>query len=202
MDQTPEITCEKKAGHQPAAESSQFHRARALPKNRSLWLLVLICMLFSIEDAVAQEREQQVCGWLERVQVFPGDLVFRAKMDTGAKHSSLNARNIVPFEKNGDPWVRFVVRDRNRKKLTVERPMVRTAEIKLRGKQKRTQERPVIILGLCLGTTYKEVEVNLVDRRHFNYQMLIGRSYLQGDFLVDVVRKFTLTPNCRIEDKP
>ena len=153
MNQMLEITHKKEAGHIPAAESSQFSRKRALPMNRSIWLIVLICTLFPIGDGVAQEREQQVCGWLEKVQVFPGDLIFRAKMDTGAKHSSLNARDIEPFEKNGDPWVRFVVRDRNRKKLNMERPLVRTAEIKLRGKQKRTQDRPVIMSSMVVLAT-------------------------------------------------
>ena len=165
-------------------------------------LLFLLCLLFPMKDTVAQGGEKQVCGWLEKVRVFPGDLVFRAKMDTGAKNSSLNAHKIVEFEKDGELWVRFVVQDRKKKKMKVERRLVRSAEIKLRSKQKRTQERPVIHLGICLGSTYKEVEVNLVDRSNFNYQMLIGRSYLSEDFLVDAARIFTLQPSCRMETEP
>ena len=199
MNQISEIQYKKKARHHPAPESSDCNRRRAFPKTRCLFLFVWLCLLSPVGDAVAQEREKRVCGWLERVQVFPGDLLFRAKMDTGAKHSSLNAHTIVEFEKDGEPWVRFVVRGRKGKKLEMERPLVRTAEIKLRSKQQRTQERPVIHLGICLGSTYKEVEVNLVDRSNFNYQMLIGRSYLSGDFFVDAAKIFTLKPNCRIE---
>jgi hypothetical protein len=45
---------------------------------------------------------------------------------------------------------------------------------------------------------YKEVEVNLEDRSKFNYQLLIGRSYLKNSFLVDASATFTLKPNCHV----
>jgi hypothetical protein len=57
--------------------------------------------------------------------------------------------------------------------------------------------RPVIRLGICLGNVYKEVEVNLQDRSKFNYQMLIGRSYLKNSFLVDASATFTVETNCQ-----
>jgi hypothetical protein len=44
---------------------------------------------------------------------------------------------------------------------------------------------------------YKEVEVNLEDRRKFNYQILIGRSFLKKSFLVDASATFTLQPSCQ-----
>ena len=53
-------------------------------------------------------------------------------------------------------------------------------------------------LGICLGNVYKEVEVNLEDRSKFNYQLLIGRSYLKNSFLVDASATFTLKPNCQV----
>jgi hypothetical protein len=186
----------------PSTKPLMLSRCEVFTKLRWLFLLLSFCLFLFVEDTLSQEYQMQVCGWLEKVRVFPGDLVFRAKMDTGAKHSSLNARSIVEFEKEGESWVRFIVRDRKGKKLQMERPLVRKAEIKLRSKQNRTQDRPVIYLGICLGSTYKEVEVNLVDRSNFNYQMLIGRSYLSGDFFVDASETFTLQPNCRIEAEP
>ena len=153
-------------------------------------------------DSASPAREKQISGWLSMVRLYPGGLVFRAKLDTGAKHSSLNARGIVRYESGSETWVRFTVRDRYGKEHRMERPLVRDASIKLRGRHPNTQSRPVIMLGVCLGAVYKEVEVNLVDRSNFNYQMLIGRSYLQGDFLVDASEIFTLKPRCRIEAKP
>ena len=53
------------------------------------------------------------------------------------------------------------------------------------------------MLGICLGTIYKEVEVNLVDRSHFNYQLLIGRNFLIDSFLVDPSLTFSTKPKCK-----
>jgi hypothetical protein len=160
--------------------------------------LLIFCTLSAGGNRPAPTREKQISGWLAMVRLSPGDLVFRAKLDTGAKNSSLNARNIVRYQSNGEARVRFSVSDRYGKKHEMDRPLVREAQIKLRNRQQSTQSRPVIILGICLGTVYKEVEVNLVDRTNFNYQMLIGRSYLRDDFLVDASEVFSLKPRCHI----
>jgi hypothetical protein len=49
----------------------------------------------------------RVAGWVERVSIFPGNLKIKAKLDTGARNSSLNATDIDAFERNGAKWVRF-----------------------------------------------------------------------------------------------
>jgi len=79
--------------------------------------------------------------------------------------------------------------------VNFETKVVRTVKIKQHGKQSAI--RPVIRLGICLGDVYKEVEVNLEDRSKFNYQMLLGRSFLKDSFLVDAKATFILEPNCR-----
>lgn len=139
-------------------------------------------------------QEKRVIGWLERVHICPENLVFRAKMDTGAKNSSLNASNIEIFEQNGAPWVRFTVRDRRGVKKILEKKMLRKAKIK--GDNGTCDTRPAILLGICLGSHFKEVEVNLTDRTGYNYQMLIGRSLLIGAFVVDPSLTFTRKPTC------
>jgi len=53
------------------------------------------------------------------------------------------------------------------------------------------------MLGICLGSVYKEVEVNLVDRSNFNYQLLIGRNYLANSFLVDPSLTFSTKSKCK-----
>ena len=58
------------------------------------------------------------------------------------------------------------------------------------------QERDVIELDLCLGNIKKTVNVSLVDRSHFKYQLLVGRSFLRSEFLVDPDKQNLLTPSC------
>lgn len=60
----------------------------------------------------------------------------------------------------------------------------------------RSQKRPVVQMGVCLGDVYQETEVNLVDRTGYNYQMLIGRRFLNDRFIVDPDLHFTLKPAC------
>lgn len=133
-------------------------------------------------------------GWIEKVRIYPGNLVVKAKLDTGAKTCSLNALNITEFDRNGEGWIRFDVTTRRGEKVTLERKLHRVAKIKR--KKAKSQKRPVIRLGICLGRSYKEVEVNLVDRRKFNYPLLVGRSFIEGDFMVDPSEKYTTEPNC------
>jgi len=144
--------------------------------------------------STAASEEKRVIGWLERVHICPENLVFRAKMDTGAKNSSLNASNIETFEQNGALWVRFTVTDRRGVKKILEKKLLRKTKIK---RETGTCDiRPAILLGICLGNHFEKAEVNLNDRTGYNYQMLIGRSLLNGAFIVDPSLTFTRKPMC------
>ena len=56
--------------------------------------------------------------------------------------------------------------------------------------------RPVILLDLCIGNVRKKEEVNLVDRRGMNYELLIGRNFLKDEFLIDPGATYSLSPDC------
>jgi hypothetical protein len=159
-----------------------------------LFLLILSDASSFAETALSNDG-MRVAGWIENVSIFPGNFKIKAKLDTGAKNSSLNAKHIEEFERDGDKWVRFTLKNWKERTESFEARVIRTATIK----QHETQpvKRPVILLGICLGNGYKEVEVNLQDRSKFNYQMLIGRSYLRNLILVDSSATFTVQPNCQ-----
>ena len=124
----------------------------------------------------------------------------QAKIDTGAENSSLDCECTDLFERDGKRWVRFSLTNAAGETTEFERPVTRTARIKRHYGQ--TQERPVITLGVCLGKTYREVEVNLVARSQHNYRMLVGRSFLEGTVLVDPGQTHLSEPRCDVEEKP
>jgi hypothetical protein len=162
-------------------------------------VFVFLWILFAVSGFAENpppKDDLRVAGWIERASIFPGDLNVKAKLDTGAKHSSLNAKHIKEFERDGTTWVRFELKNWKGRMASFEAPVVRVATIKQHDAE--SAKRPVIQLGICLGNVYKEVEVNLEDRSKFNYQLLIGRSYLKNSFLVDASATFTLKPNCRV----
>lgn len=137
-------------------------------------------------------------GWLEKVNITPTGMGLVAKIDTGAKTSSIRAEILELKQKEGKPWVRFKLTDKKGESHTLELPVERTARIKKHGGG--LFERPVVKLGICLGKVYKEAEVNLASRMSFNYTILLGRTFLEDQFVVDVSRKFTRKPRC-IEPK-
>jgi hypothetical protein len=134
-------------------------------------------------------REKLVMGWLESVYLKPWNLRVTAKLDTGAKTSSLHADDIEHFTKEGQEWVRFTLMgSEDNKPLVVERPMVRTAYIKER--MARSSKRDVVRLVVCKNGRDYETEFTLVDRSNFNYPLLLGRSFLQDVALVDASATF------------
>ena len=159
------------------------------------YLLAIAGVISLVLTPLVTAQNKQVVGWLEKIHIYPGNLVIHAKLDTGAKNSSLNVSHLTVFQCNGEQWVRFNVASRYGKTVTIERKVERTAKIKRHGA--KPQIRFAVLLGICLGNVYKEVEVNLVDRSGFIYQMLIGRSFLAGNFIVDPAAKYTSKPNCK-----
>jgi hypothetical protein len=139
--------------------------------------------------------EKKVVGWIEKVRISPGNFLVHAKLDSGAEYSSLDAANLTHFERNGKPWVRFDLSERDGQKITIERPLLRWAPIKRHNQA--PQRRPVIKLGVCLGNIYKETEVNLINRQNYQYRMLIGRKFMEGSVIIDPAAKYTLEPQCK-----
>ncbi len=160
-------------------------------KHILLWILPAICALTCM---TASAELPDSVGWVEMVRINPGRMLIVAKLDTGSKSASINAHNIEYFEKDGQPWVRFEVINRLKRSMTLELPQVR--EVIIKGYKGEKNKRPVVMLGICMGKTYTETLVSLVDRTGFLYPLLVGRNYLGGRFAVDPAYKFTAKPRC------
>ncbi len=138
---------------------------------------------------------KEVIGWVENVQVAPGKVLIKAKIDTGANSSSLHCDCINKFIRDGESWVSFMLTDVDGNQVTVEKKLLRKVKVKRHFGD--SQRRDVIRLGVCIGSHYEETDISLVDRTGLNYSMLIGRKFLSGNFLVDPSATFTTSPNCR-----
>ena len=75
-----------------------------------LFLLILSDASSFAETALSNDG-MRVAGWIENVSIFPGNFKIKAKLDTGARNSSLNARNMEEFYRDGDKWVRFKLKN-------------------------------------------------------------------------------------------
>lgn len=157
-------------------------------------LAVLLLVLTPVVVTAQPDGPKTVLGWAERVAISGTSLVMRAKIDTGADNSSINASNINYVTHDGTTLVRFKVKDNTGKLVSMERPVVRIGKIKR--KEGGYIERPVIILGLCVAGRMIDAEVNLADRDHFIYPVLIGRSIMARRFLVDPEHTYITQPTC------
>jgi hypothetical protein len=138
----------------------------------------------------APERPKSVLpilGGIEYVAIDPPGVRLKARLDTGATTSSLDAREIREFERDGKAWVKFQLLDRKTGKSTeVSRPVVRSAALNGGGR------RYIVSLKATIGTIDQFTEFSLADRSSYNYPVLIGRNFLRDQALVDVARHFTV----------
>jgi hypothetical protein len=132
--------------------------------------------------------EKVIIGRLEYVS-FPDWNIprVRAKIDTGARTSALHVENIQWL---GHDRIRFDVvlsRKYAHKRVPVETRIKRISHVRPTTGQR--QKRYVVTTTMRIGPVQKRIELNLVDRQHMTTRMLLGRTALNGDFLVDPALK-------------
>ncbi|BFO01947.1 Uncharacterized protein conserved in archaea [Pseudomonas putida] len=160
--------------------------------------------LLSILALPVMAAEPTLYGRYENIALPELGETLKAKMDTGAYTASLSAKDIELFTRDGNEWVRFRLATKNADGKVYEHELSRISKIKNRvdedeeGDVPEVSKRPVIDLELCLGDVKRTVEVNLVDRSHFNYPLLIGSKALKEfKAAVNPAKKFTAgKPDC------
>lgn len=135
-----------------------------------------------------QLQDKLVVGELEDVLFHAPDLILRARIDTGATTSSLHARDIQTFERDGATWVRFVIRlDDHDHDVTLERPRARRVRI-VQATAEEPDRREVVEMRISVGAVTQTSEFTLTDRSGMEYPVLIGRNVLRDLMVVDVAK--------------
>lgn len=166
--------------------------------HKASWLLLtLLCL------PVAAHAAPTVYGWVEKGLIMPDTrankgVAVKMKLDTGALTSSMDARSLQHFKRDGKPWVRFslVLTDANTDKEVrqmLERPVERTVTVRGAGGM---EERPTVTMSICLGDKVYKEWFTLRDRSDMNYPVLLGRRLLAELGPVDSGRTFTVQPSC------
>lgn len=131
--------------------------------------------------------EREVVGWREWIRLPSlGVPWIKAKIDTGARTSSLHAFDLRPYETDDGHRVRFSIH-----------PWQATAadgvvvdlrvhdERSVRSSSGHTETRYVVLVPLVLAGREVVAEVTLTDRDEMGFRMLVGREALVQGFLVD-----------------
>lgn len=116
---------------------------------------------------------------------------FRARIDTGAETSSLNAVDIQEFERDGNTWVRFNLSHsgNGEDKEIVEVPVERWVKIR-QSSAEGTDRRPVIKTWIRLGNLHEKAEFTLADRTQMEFPILLGREFFKDIAVVDVSQTY------------
>jgi hypothetical protein len=132
--------------------------------------------------------ERLVVGWREWV-ALPGIGVsaIKAKIDTGARTSSLHARDIEPFEgEDGREWLRFSIRPNLRHpEFVVDCQAPASEHRQVRSSSGEPEDRYFIVTAVAIGGIEWEIEMSLTSRDKMKFRMLLGREALRGRCLVE-----------------
>lgn len=133
---------------------------------------------------------------------FPdlGIPAMKARVDSGAKTSSIHAFNIQAFRRHGKPWVSFEVHPLQNNRRTVvrcETPVVDRRVVK--SSIGISEKRYVISTPMVLDDEQWMVELTLANRDSMGHRMLLGREAMSGRLLVDPAERYCLGDRTKLE---
>lgn len=136
---------------------------------------------------------QNIIGWKEWFGLSSLKLpAIKAKIDTGAKTSSLHAFNIKTFYIEGLEYVRFYIHPLQKNKMLQKictAPVIDRRMVSDSGGKK--EKRIVIKSKLQIGQKELEIEITLANRDSMAFRMLLGRDAIKkANMMVDTGRAF------------
>lgn len=145
------------------------------------------------ETTKACAASMRTVGWREWLALPDlGVVAIKAKIDSGARSSALHVVRQERFHQGGRPWVHFTVEADGIGSPSVEAEAEIVDERNVTDSGGHTTKRPFIRTHVQLGEQRWLIEINLADRRHMLFPMLLGRTAMLGRLLVNPARSFML----------
>ena len=142
-----------------------------------------------------QLNKKMLIGWREWVE-FPelGIKQIKAKIDTGARTSALHAFNIEPFKTTrGKDKVRFQIHPIQRNNnyiLHCDADLLDKRYVKNSGGD--IEYRYIITTTLYMGHKEWPIELTLTNRDAMGFRLLLGRTAINKEFLINPHRSFLI----------
>jgi len=140
-----------------------------------------------------------ILGWREWLALPElGIPAIKAKLDTGARSSSLHTFQLETFRENGRLMVRFGIHPLQKRTI---REISCTAEVMDRrivtDSGGHPEERWVIATPVVIGTVTRVIEITLTNRDSMRFRMLLGRTAMTGGICVNSDASYTLGTSLR-----
>jgi len=157
---------------------------------KKLFYIIILIQLLGFTLFAVEDSPLVVVGELEMTLLSPPGRWYRARIDTGAELSSLNAFDLEVFDHDGSQWLRFnIASNLDSEDVILELPVERIVQVR-QGNRPELQKRYIVNLDTVIGSLELRGEFTLADRRKMKYPVLIGRNLLSGYALVDVSRQY------------
>ncbi|WP_375320343.1 ATP-dependent zinc protease [Aliivibrio logei] len=157
-------------------------------------LIISLCFLLLSVPSFANEScsNKTIVGQIETIHIKELNTNYKARIDTGAATTSIHATNIeiVGQEDESDDMrdhlgdtVKFTTYNEDNIATKHTARIIKVSQIR---NAQGVERRYAVRMHLTFDGKEKKVAVNLRDRSKLNYKLLIGRNWLEGDYLVDV----------------
>lgn len=138
--------------------------------------------------------EMLTLGWREWVGLPQLGLPsIKAKVDTGARTSTLHAFEVKPFVENGANRVEFKIHPQQK---NTKRVVVCVADIvderSVTDSGGHREQRWVISTPLSIGPYTWPIEITLTSRDSMMFRMLLGRTAMRGLAMVNPARSYLI----------
>lgn len=138
------------------------------------------------------KKQYPTIGWREWVSLPElGIDKIKAKVDTGARTSALHAFSLQPFKEGNKDRLRFDIhplQHNTDKVLTCVADIIDLRWVTDSGGHR--EERYVISTPVVMGDKTWTIEITLTERDTMLFRMLLGRSAIRRQFIVNPGRSF------------
>lgn len=140
----------------------------------------------------SKQRPLPVIGWREWIRLAEfSDVPIKAKIDTGARTSSLHAFNLKLSTSPDVTMAAFEIHPLQRSGGLVQSVEAEVIEFRdVRSSTGHTEHRPVVRTPVTIGKYCFEIDITLTSRDQMGFRMLLGRSAIRRRFLVDSGRSY------------
>lgn len=117
----------------------------------------------------------------------------KARIDSGAKTSSIQSTNIKKFKKGKESWVSFDVNPIQDNLSIVVHCESKICDVRIvKSSSGITSKRFVIKEKVTIGDQSYEIELTLANRDGMDFRMLLGREAMKNRFIVDPSKNFMI----------